>query len=630
MAAAVTDKLLEVGSPGTATTLSAPGYTAGATSITIGSTANWPTATAVVFAIDEAEVVNGVEVQVAGTYNEFIGIVSSGTSVTSVDWVLGSGDRDYAAGSLTRVYVPVSAERENRIVTWGLTHADQDGTLKAGAVDGAGVLASNVVTYPKLESDLQGGWNSTSALPAITAVSANGNRSYTLTHASSVASQVPPGMRRRFTRTVAAPNTAFSLDGSNDYYNKTSPSGMTFTDDFVVSAWVYMTSYGTDLNGQTIISRYNGTSGFVLRIGALGAADGRVQLMGMNGGSSNYSTVVSYQSIPLNKWVHVAAQLDMDTFTATTTTSYIMIDGKNVPAFVQRGGSNPTSLVQAGNLELGSQNGGTIGYFTGYSDQVAIYSAKVTQATILASISQKLTGSETSLVSAYSNGSTTDLSANANNLSAQNGATTANKSPFGNNGVSTTLEYGLTMSVSSDGLTEVVQFPEGSCVPTTGGISASAYSTMANPYGFVSDKGRWEVKTQYLSQIQTSFPAINTWSSVIGANQHFVPTGSWTSTANGTVILSSTVAGIRNGVFAFTQYANLTNNVYKRPWMQQLYTSYADAAKIDTINISLRETYSTGTWLCVYASILNATGTEDWKLASNECQFNITSVPSGL
>lgn len=143
MVALATDKLLKVGNPGSATTLSAPGYTIGATSITVGSTSNWPTDTGVVFAIDEAQVVNGVEVQVAGTYNEYVGVVSSGTSVTSVAWKVGVGDRNYSAGALTRVYIPVSAERENRIVEWGTAQHNQDGTH--GAVTATSVAASGTV-----------------------------------------------------------------------------------------------------------------------------------------------------------------------------------------------------------------------------------------------------------------------------------------------------------------------------------------------------------------------------------------------------------------------------------------------------------------------------------------------------
>lgn len=126
--------------------MSAPGYTIADTAITVGSTSNWSTDTGVVFAIDEAQVVDGQEVQVAGTYNEYIGVVASGTSVTSVAWQTGVGDRNYASGALTRVYIPVSAERENRIVTWGTTQHNQDGTHAA-------VTATTVTTSTSIITD---------------------------------------------------------------------------------------------------------------------------------------------------------------------------------------------------------------------------------------------------------------------------------------------------------------------------------------------------------------------------------------------------------------------------------------------------------------------------------------------
>ena len=81
---------------------------------------------------------------------------------------------------------------------------------------------------------------------------------------------------------------------------------MTFTNNFVCSAWIKMTSYGT---ASGIISRYNGTSGFIFYI----ETTGQVVLQGYNAGAGNYFQSKSYQSIPLNKWVHVAAQLDMTT-----------------------------------------------------------------------------------------------------------------------------------------------------------------------------------------------------------------------------------------------------------------------------------------------------------------------------
>ena len=63
------------------------------------------------------------------------------------------------------------------------------------------------------------------------------------------------------------------------------------------------------------------------------------------------------------------------------------------------------------------------------------------------------------------------------------------------NGVETTKAVGLVMAVS--GSTVTVQCPEGVTIPTTGGITSVAYSTQANPYGWVADKGRWEISSLY-------------------------------------------------------------------------------------------------------------------------------------
>lgn len=126
--AAASDKFMEVGEPGTATTLGGAGYSIGGTSITVGSTTGWPSTTGVIFAIDRAEIVNGEEVQVAGTYCEFEGTVDTGTTITNVDYKRGDGDQNFAAGALTRVYIPVSSERENRLVQGLAVEHSQDGT----------------------------------------------------------------------------------------------------------------------------------------------------------------------------------------------------------------------------------------------------------------------------------------------------------------------------------------------------------------------------------------------------------------------------------------------------------------------------------------------------------------------
>jgi len=316
-------------------------------------------------------------------------------------------------------------------------------------------------------------------------VTSNGNRNYDLVFNSvDLTSTLSPNMKLRATRTIAAPSQCTDLESSSSqYFSRTSAnlgSTMTFTDDFTVSAWVKLESYpGTSMS---IASRYNGTSGWKLEI----TSSGQPRLVGFNASSANASYVNSYASIPLNKWVHVTAQLDMSAFTATTTTSYIMIDGVDVPAAVTRSGTNPTALVQAGNLEIGSQNGGTEP-FDGKIAQVAIYSAKVLQATIKASCNQTLSGSETSLISAYSfNGVITDLNTtNANNLTANAGAVATNAdSPYANAVTAGLLEYAEVNSVTfSTNTTVNVRVPDSSLLPTSGGVSAMSYATTANPYG---------------------------------------------------------------------------------------------------------------------------------------------------
>lgn len=410
-----------------------------------------------------------------------------------------------------------------------------DGTTATSHLANAAVIMAPVAAMFEALTDLftttPQGWTNLGI--GVSSVTYNGNRSYDITFASTVASILSSGMRLRTTRTVAAPTTCFSFDGSNDYYNDTTVAGMTFTDDFTVGRWVYLTSYASCV----IQGRYNGTSGWYLIL----KATGQVQLVGHNAGAGNYSLVESYKSVPLNKWVYIAAQLDMSAFTATTTTSYIMIDGKNAPCTVTRGGTNPTALVQAGNLEVGSINGGT-SPFPGRMGGGFISSTKITQANILTLMGQELTVSDVSthsMVSAWVSGSTTDLNTtNANNLAAQNGATTANYSPFGNNGTSSTLDYALVMNVNAAVVT--VQVPEGCTIPTSGGVASAAYATSGTPFGWVGDTGRWGIESVYMA-MQTQATAATTSYNNVSA-EISVPIGSFNLGYQGTLYIQDAAA----------------------------------------------------------------------------------------
>lgn len=396
------------------------------------------------------------------------------------------------------------------------------------------------------------------AVMTITSIVNNGNRSYDINTSTDMTSIISPGMRLRTTRTVAAPTQSTSLNGTTQYYSKATPSAMTFTDDFVVSAWVKLSSYAEGI----ICGRWDGTNGWMFEVNP----SGQIVLNGYSGAAINYSRVTSYQSIPLNKWVHVAAQLDMSTFTATTTTSYVMIDGVDVPASVLRAGTLPTALVQGtGAFEIGRL--GAIGlYFPGKIAQFAVYNAKVTQATIRASMNQTLSGSETSLISAYSfNNTINDLSANANNLTANGSAVATNAdSPFGGQAggtISSTLDYGIVQKVTSSVIT--VQVPEGCTIPTSGGVSAVSYSTFKAPYGFPSEEDKWTLSLLFFSQLAHTNPAsATTVQNVLNGMPVYFPAGKWIPGGSVTMYMYKSSAGTQSAYAGWsTTNASVTNPV---------------------------------------------------------------------
>lgn len=553
MSAANTDLFTKVGDPGTATNLAAPGYTIGGANINVGSTADFPTDTGVIFAIDTAAVVNGVEVRVSGSYCVFAATVASGTSLGNLTLLYGT-PQNYAAGSLTRVYITTSSLWANRVIQGLLVEHSQDGTHGNITPDSVtsplGTITNLTVGTLTVSGTGLSGWQPLGQVP--NTVTYNGNRCYNMVfNGVDVTSTLSAGMRLRTTRTVAGPTQSTLLNGSTQFYNKTTPNKLTFTDDFVGSAWIKLSSYAN----ATIQSCYNGTSGWTMVV----LSTGQLQLAGFNGGGTNTSYVLSAQSVPLNRWVHVAAQLDMSSFTATPTTSYVMIDGVDVPATVVRGGTNPTALVQAGSLEIGSQNGGGLP-FPGKLAQVAIFNAKVTEATIRGYMSQGLAGTETSLASAYSfNNSITDLNTTTpNNLTSNNAAVATNAdSPFGGQAsgiISSTLDYAIVSSaVFSTNTTLVVQVPEGCSIPTSGGVTTVSYSSNEVPFGFPKADSKWNVTAIFKTDQTQNSPVSGTWYNV-GSPQLNLPIGNWDLGYTGTFY------GTKGATTIMTLYASLSTS----------------------------------------------------------------------
>jgi hypothetical protein len=508
MAAQTDDKFKKVGAS-TVTTLSAPGKAIGATSINVGSTTNYPTDTGLVVGI---RVVDGNGDLVAGTYTEWNGVVTSGTAIQIESTPEYGTDQIYPAGSTTQVFLNVSSSLHNQLVDGILVSHNQDGTLITQAVRDA----------LNLDSGSSDGW--TPFGYSLTSITALGNRSYTaVVSGTDTTGTTSVGMRLKLPRTVTAPTQCTSLNGTTQYYSKTSPTGISFTTTFTCSAWIKLDSYQT-VGG--IINRQNAdTEGWSFRL-----ADGRVSLLGLRIAGNNKS-ISSYQSIPLNKWVHVAATLDMSA--GDTTAQKIWIDGVEVPRAYGINGT-ATALVQGTTaLVVGATKSDGSLPLDGKIAQAAVFSSQLTDATIKAMMNQTMTGSETGLVSAYTfNNSINDLSANANNLTPQGSAVATNAdTPFTNSVTGTsvtagTTNYGIIMAQTfSTNTTYTIQIPEGETLPTTGGIGTVSYSTQKTPYGFPGQKNKWQLIT-FGKAAETVTYSNNTWTQING-QQISLPVGEW-------------------------------------------------------------------------------------------------------
>lgn len=486
------------------------------------------------------------------------------------------------------------------------------------------------VTGKANPSQLSADYKSLLVMPS--SIEALGNRSYRMIFTGvDYSTLFSPGARLRAERSVPAQVQSTSLNGTNQYFNKTGTiNGINFTDDFVVGAWVKLSSYAA----CSVISRYNGTSGWDLRL----ESDGRVALYGFNGGAGNFSGVTSYQNLPLNKWVYIALQNDMSAFTATPTTCFIMIDGADVPVITGRGGTNPTALVQAGNLELGSRNAGS--FFPGKIAQAFVSSAKITQANIRKLYSQGLTPaliSAHNIASAYSfDGNSNDLNTtNANNLSPQNGAATNNADgPFGiqaGNTLSTTIEHCIVMSntVSGGNTTTIVQVPEGGALPTSGGLSALAYASVKTPYGFPGAKDRWRLETVVGHAAVSAILTVNgVW--VAFPLNLTVPVGEWDSIGfKGTINATSSGSNSRSQFYSLSSTVP-ANYVYNQLLTGRNHIGPVTQNNLEYITVEGSVSLTTQTVYTLYAASDVVTPTESASIRGDQGVLKIFAENSLL
>ena len=352
-------------------------------------------------------------------------------------------------------------------------------------------------------------------------ISSKGNRSYDLVFSGvDLTGILSEGAKLRITRSVSAPTQCTDLEsGSSQYWSKTSPTGISFTTTFTCSAWIKLESY---VAGGIIARRNADTEGWSLSLNV----DGRITLGALRIAANNKS-ISSYQSVPLNQWVHVAAT--MDVAVGDTSAQKIWIDGAEVTRSYTLTGTCAALVQGTTALVVGATKSAGTEPFDGKIAQASVHSAQLTVAQIRTMMTETISSSSPSIVSGFTfNGSVTDVNTtNANNLTASGSAGYTSDTPFGNY-VGGLFEYGIVSSepVFSTDTTVTVQVPEGCAIPESGGVALVEYSRDGAPYKFPRERARFNLLALYkaASTVQTATAA--TWYNLDGRKLE-VMTGAW-------------------------------------------------------------------------------------------------------
>lgn len=329
-----------------------------------------------------------------------------------------------------------------------------------------------------------------------TVISTDGQGQYVIRFANVNYSQVVPlGSKFRIPRTITPQTKSMSFTAASlQYASKVTPTGITFTDDFTCEAWVYVDGYNASTH--VIINKRIADAGWTFRL----SDAGRVEMVGiLSAGNNKIGT--SYRSVPIGKWTHVAASLDMSANSAS-----IYIDGELVPSLITPTGT-ANSLTQSGDLAIGKPSHVSSDYFNGKISNVRVWSGIRSASQIRENKDKENPSDTTGLVAHYKgDGSWNDSSSNLNHLNPFNGAL----NDFASHKFSA-VEYAKAMKVESAGANTDVTIFTGPCViPFNENLGAVSYSTAATPQGFPADSTKWRIEAIYMTD-RTQAGTANTW-----------------------------------------------------------------------------------------------------------------------
>lgn len=436
-----------------------------------------------------------------GTVNEatFIG-EKSGLNFINCIWTEGNTGVGHSSGATIIDYD--SATHHNAQTKGIKQFANDDGTLIAQPIrDALGLSAAST-----------NGWEVFPYTMQVSSGYSQGNNSYELTVANqNITTLLSPGMRLRLERSTTAPTQCADLESSSSQYaSKGSPTALGLNTTGSFEAWVNLESYSGTTNN--IINTRNGSVAYsIFRT----EVTGQLAIYVTNA-SASADTLISNQSIPLGRWVHVAGSLTVN------TGGSLYINGISVPSTYTNGAT--TAFGNTGTLAVGTRADSPSEYFDGKLSDVRVWNTIRTQTEIRDNKDQQLTGSESGLVAYYKlNGDFNDSTSNANHLTASGGALATDlDNPMKN------TQYAIVTKVDYSAPNSTITVFTGTdhIIPNMT-LTSPFYSSQSVPFGFPRDSGRWTVETfKTIGNVVQSTPTINVWYN-IGSLRLRVPVGAW-------------------------------------------------------------------------------------------------------
>ncbi|MFY0625302.1 MAG: fibronectin type III domain-containing protein [Reichenbachiella sp.] len=197
-------------------------------------------------------------------------------------------------------------------------------------------------------------------------------------------------------------NYALDFDGVDDDISL-GTDGRNIAGSVTMAAWI---KTGSPNGVQFIASKYNGATGAALIMNA----SGQVAIDGRDGSGGYKTSGVSSSFVTDNQWHYVVGSISI-----ITGVWRIYVDGVLESSATNATGS---TLANSSDFTVGSHN--STGFFNGQIDQLTVWNIEVPQATIIANMSDCLTGSEAGVVGHFkldegSGTTVTDLSSTALN-----------------------------------------------------------------------------------------------------------------------------------------------------------------------------------------------------------------------